>query len=253
MRPTTCLVTILLATTICAQPSKPTKTKTKLDLQYERLQLEFEKAQQEYFAPYRLAKTDQEIQAIKLDPAKDPTKRFLPKFQKFARQSGNTDAASLAWMTIFQIAGTDGRAEAFDALVKGWPDSQLMEQLVTAVAYSYFELRDQRFERVMQNLDRIGFATSSRNVKAAVLYYQANTIKESSKFSSQGRFLYERVLSMYPETPVAGQARGALYEMDFLSVGKVAPDFEATDENGASFKLSDYRGKVVVLDFWGFW
>ena len=36
-------------------------------------------------------------------------------------------------------------------------------------------------------------------------------------------------------------------------VGNRAPDFEATDVEGKSFKLSDYRGKVVVLDFWGFW
>jgi cytochrome oxidase Cu insertion factor (SCO1/SenC/PrrC family) len=34
---------------------------------------------------------------------------------------------------------------------------------------------------------------------------------------------------------------------------QTAPDFEAVDENGVKFKLSDYRGKVVVLDFWGFW
>jgi peroxiredoxin len=33
----------------------------------------------------------------------------------------------------------------------------------------------------------------------------------------------------------------------------LAPDFEAVDENGAAWKLSDYRGKVVVVDFWGNW
>jgi len=38
-----------------------------------------------------------------------------------------------------------------------------------------------------------------------------------------------------------------------LDVGMRAPDFEATDVAGKSFKLSDYRGKVVLLDFWGFW
>ncbi len=36
-------------------------------------------------------------------------------------------------------------------------------------------------------------------------------------------------------------------------VGNLAPDFEAKDVEGQSFKLSDYRGKVVLLDFWGFW
>jgi cytochrome oxidase Cu insertion factor (SCO1/SenC/PrrC family) len=38
-----------------------------------------------------------------------------------------------------------------------------------------------------------------------------------------------------------------------FSVGGVAPDFTARDQEGKSFKLSEYRGKVVVLDFWGFW
>jgi len=38
-----------------------------------------------------------------------------------------------------------------------------------------------------------------------------------------------------------------------LQVGYLAPDFEAVDMEGKRFKLSDYRGKVVALDFWGFW
>ena len=32
-----------------------------------------------------------------------------------------------------------------------------------------------------------------------------------------------------------------------------APDFEAQDHTGKMVKLSDYRGKVVVLRFWGSW
>jgi peroxiredoxin len=32
-----------------------------------------------------------------------------------------------------------------------------------------------------------------------------------------------------------------------------APDFTLTDSTGASVKLSTYRGKVVLLDFWATW
>ncbi|MEZ6194353.1 MAG: redoxin domain-containing protein [Planctomycetota bacterium] len=35
------------------------------------------------------------------------------------------------------------------------------------------------------------------------------------------------------------------------SIGKVAPDIKGVDVDGTEFSLSDYRGKVVFLDFWG--
>ena len=38
-----------------------------------------------------------------------------------------------------------------------------------------------------------------------------------------------------------------------IAVGKTAPEIEGPDLDGESFKLSDYRGKVVLLDFWGDW
>ncbi|MCK4666141.1 TonB family protein [Candidatus Dependentiae bacterium] len=36
-------------------------------------------------------------------------------------------------------------------------------------------------------------------------------------------------------------------------LGKPAPDFELTDINGKVWKLSDLKGKVVVMDFWATW
>ncbi len=49
---------------------------------------------------------------------------------------------------------------------------------------------------------------------------------------------------------VADKAEPELFALRHLSVGKVAPDIEGQDQNGVKFQLSDYRGKVVLLDFW---
>jgi len=38
-----------------------------------------------------------------------------------------------------------------------------------------------------------------------------------------------------------------------LAVGKLVPDFAFKDADGRDRKLSDYRGKFVLLDFWGTW
>src|ERR1700741_713914 len=36
-------------------------------------------------------------------------------------------------------------------------------------------------------------------------------------------------------------------------LGQTAPDFVLTDSIGSNVKLSNYKGKVVLLDFWATW
>jgi hypothetical protein len=50
--------------------------------------------------------------------------------------------------------------------------------------------------------------------------------------------------------PVGEQAQAELFAIRHLAVGKDAPDMEEKDQDGKPFKLSDYRGKVVLLYFW---
>jgi peroxiredoxin len=38
-----------------------------------------------------------------------------------------------------------------------------------------------------------------------------------------------------------------------INIGQQAPDFALKDENGKVVKLSDYRGKLVFLNFWASW
>jgi thiol-disulfide isomerase/thioredoxin len=43
------------------------------------------------------------------------------------------------------------------------------------------------------------------------------------------------------------------YKRIELSMGNVVPDFEFTDFKGKKRKFSEFRGKYVLLDIWGFW
>lgn len=51
------------------------------------------------------------------------------------------------------------------------------------------------------------------------------------------------------EGTLADAARGHLYELQGLAIGSVAPEVEGEELDGRPFRLSDHRGKVVVLVF----
>jgi thiol-disulfide isomerase/thioredoxin len=48
-------------------------------------------------------------------------------------------------------------------------------------------------------------------------------------------------------------AHATLHELRNLRVGKVAPDIVGDDLDGKRLKLSDSRGRVTLLVFWGHW
>ena len=43
------------------------------------------------------------------------------------------------------------------------------------------------------------------------------------------------------------------YNPNAVSGERVAPDFELMTTDGKLLKLSDYRGKIVIIDFWATW
>jgi hypothetical protein len=101
-------------------------------------------------------------------------------------------------------------------------------------------------------------------VKMMETYLNAEVVKriktgDPDKLLQEAEKLFERTISEYGDVKnpngraLADIAKATLFEMHYLVIGKVAPEIEGEDIDGKRFKLSDYRGKVVVLDFWGHW
>ncbi|HEX3151127.1 MAG TPA: hypothetical protein VHR66_23810 [Gemmataceae bacterium] len=78
---------------------------------------------------------------------------------------------------------------------------------------------------------------------------RGKAITEIEAIFEQAIAKYGDVKLPYGET-VAQSAKTELFTIRNLSIGKVAADIEGVDEDGTKFKLSDYRGKVVLLYFW---
>lgn len=55
------------------------------------------------------------------------------------------------------------------------------------------------------------------------------------------------------DTEMARSLKDALESMKSVEIGAMAPDFEEADTTGKPVRLSSFRGKYVLLDFWASW
>jgi len=78
---------------------------------------------------------------------------------------------------------------------------------------------------------------------------RAAAIKEVETVFEQAAENYADVKVLYGGT-VGEKAKSELYEIRNLAIGKPALEIEGDDQDGRPLKLSDYRGKVVLLYFW---
>ena len=82
---------------------------------------------------------------------------------------------------------------------------------------------------------------------------------DSAKLETESLKLFKELGEKYPKQVIipgltVGQmATSSIFEIEHLGVGKVAPEIVGEDLDGAKFKLSDYRGQVVMLSFWASW
>lgn len=83
----------------------------------------------------------------------------------------------------------------------------------------------------------------SRQAEAEEMYQQF-----LEKFDGQHTYHYQGI-----EKNLREQAEKRLEGMRFCGIGQPAPEVVGVDLDGKPMKLSEYRGKVVLLSFWATW
>lgn len=104
-------------------------------------------------------------------------------------------------------------------------------------------------------LQRIADGNKHDVVQAAVLFYRAKQMKGEERIEAlttlKKRFGHHKL--KYSTYAQLVDAYLSPHAKESLKIGEVAPEIVGVDLNGKPMKLSDFRGKVVVLDFWGDW
>jgi hypothetical protein len=266
-------------------PEKPAAEKP-ADPRMERveaLKKECEDAQQKTYAARRAAKTAEERRKIE-----DPEASFCPRFKEIVQENPKDEAAlvALTWL-VLESPETKDRDEALEAIGRDHASSpspslttlcgrlggmqNLGSTVLETIVAKNKDHAVQGTALYALATHRLGSAKQARSIQTGPKE-QAEGLKgwlgearfaelsklDAAKTEKEATTLLERVAKDFADVParsstLGDSARGDLHEMRDLVVGKPAPDIEAEDLAGAAFKLSDYRGKVVLLDFWGNW
>ena len=211
------------------------------------IEQEYDNAEQAFRSAYRGAETDEERQeAFKLRPDGN---EFFGRFKELATEVRGTEAAAKSWIWVMRLGRnqTEDMEQALRTLVDEHLESAAIKDLPGMLRYSRLDA-----ELCTSALQTMIDDSPHDSVKASALFsLGARTIKEDP---AAAKALFERVVADFPdEKDHVTRAESSLFELNNLQIGMVAPDIEGNDLNGVAFRLSDYRGKVVVLDFWGNW
>ncbi len=93
-------------------------------------------------------------------------------------------------------------------------------------------------------------------VKGEGLFKKSTSGDPAKLIDEAEKILKETIAEAGKVSGASGAARIAsrfLYEVQYLTEGKMAPETVGVDVNGKQFKLSDFKGKVVGMVFWGDW
>jgi hypothetical protein len=250
--------------------------------QYKALAKEFQGANNAATKAMRQAKTNEDrVQAAQLRPNVDKfAARFLALAEKYPKAPAAVDA--LVWVVTHtgNNAGDDVRATALASLTHDHVTSDKLAPLCDALSRGLARENLDALKAVLkqnphanvkaaacmalgaqlqaraQLAGRLNNAQVARQVEQGLGKDALEEMKKKGEagLNKEAMAYFERVVKEFPNAKDSrGNRLAPIAEGKLLGPGGPAPEIAGEDTDGKKFKLSDYRGKVVLLDFWGNW
>ena len=174
--------------------------------------------------------------------------------------------SSSAWQyTPKDMYGTAETAiAALEAGIQQQPDNENFLYVYTTLAHLYIEVgREEDVENLIKRFKSVMKPDSIHDH-----YYLGDMLQMLNRYEELLQ-VFEKLEKQQPENRNVARKLAEIHEMlgntelakeyrekaepVLALLGKTVPDFSATDLNGKPISLQQYRGKVVLLDFWAVW
>ena len=226
------------------------------------IEQEFQKEQKELRAAAKAADGEDAVEELYRDFQTKIVPEFAERYATLARANKGTPTALSGWIKVVELVsqGLQGpvAGEALDTLVRDHIQAEELRQVPGFLRYSAQPLGE---EKALAALRAMAEHSPHRTVQAAALYNLGAVLGEDRPAGDprlvEAKAALTKLASYtdvkYGDKTYAEAAAGYLFALENLVPGRPCPDFGASDAEGVGFKLSDYKGKVVMVDFWGFW
>ncbi len=264
-----CAVFLTTATTWLPAQEGPSTAKAKLDAlekAYKESMATWQKEERAKIGSWKeaakKAKADGKdvpsMPAMRMTPPKAIIAKHVKTAQANALEYAGTDDAIPfhLWALRYgsRIHDKEAVIAAADALTSTHIKSSKLEEVPLTLSYMGRLIGQDKAEAYIHKIE---MNSPHADVRArAILARVTNALQEKSVDSMAYKGAKEEALraaGMATSAAIKAEVKGLIDGRENLVMGKVAPDIVGVDLDSTAFKLSDYKGKIVMLDFWGDW
>ncbi len=217
------------------------------------LMRDYQNAEREFAIQLRAERDEQA--ARKLYETDHPGPKFAPRFLEVAEAERGSVVAAQSLMLACRLDASSKQGKhirrALDRLLEDHADDRwLAAELSTLLQTQHAAVTD--------FLCKLADKSQDKQVCGVCCYLAAYSLSQDPQKSEEAVRYLERCVKDYKdvkagEATLGEAAEPLLFKIKFLAVGKQAPEIRGKDVEGKEFKLSEYRGKVVLLDFFADW
>jgi peroxiredoxin len=109
-----------------------------------------------------------------------------------------------------------------------------------------------RFMAIMSDYSAAVLKFVDQNKHTLAGFYAVSSL-DPAKYEQQMIAYADAIKDDFKDNPAAQRFIKQMEVIKPISIGHQAPDFSITGIDGSTIKLSDYKGKYVMLDFWASW
>ncbi len=223
--------------------------------EFDALQKEADEAYREWRMAVRKASEEEREELF----AQDPMAPFLARFQAGAAKYAGQEAAVpfLVWIVQWggRMEGTAG-TDSFMTLLTTHAKSPALAGMASMLP-DYDHIAGEQAPQALAAIQTIAKENPDKKVQGwATFAVHQKTLQEGelgSEAYDQAKAAVIAKARVSGDDWLVRQAKSTIGIREQFSIGMVAPDIQALDLDGVEFRLSDYRGRVVFVDFWGDW